>query len=250
MISDPEGTALALFIAFCRIGGCMMVLPGFSSARVPMQIRFFVSFAIALAILPVLWDTIYPRVTGGDPAIYVRLIFSEVLIGTMYGLIARIYVLGMQFTGSILAMSIGFSAPGGSDILEDTAENPLTSFLSFAGLMVLFMLDFHHVVFKALADSYTIMPLGGDAGAQKMLITMTDTLSAVFMIMLRLASPFLIYGLMFNLAVGLVNKLAPQIPLYFVSTPYLLMGGIFLLYLSIAAFIRQFTDGFSAIFLG
>jgi flagellar biosynthetic protein FliR len=250
MISDPEGTALALFIAFCRIGGCMMVLPGFSSARVPMQIRFFVSFALALALLPILWDTIYPRVSGGDPAVYMRLIFGEVLIGTMYGLIARIYTLGMQFTGSILAMSIGFSAPGGADILEDTSENPLASFLSFSALMVLFILDFHHIVFKALADSYTIMPLGGDPSAQKMLITMTDTLAQVFMIMLRLASPFLIYGLMFNVAVGLVNKLAPQIPLYFVSTPYLLMGGIFLMYLSIAAFIRQFAGGFSAIFLG
>jgi flagellar biosynthetic protein FliR len=86
--------------------------------------------------------------------------------------------------------------------------------------------------------------------SQKTLITMTDTLRATTNVMLRLASPFLIYGLMFNVAVGLINKLAPQVPVYFISTPYLLMGGLFMLYLSIAALIRQFADGFGPIFFG
>ena len=45
MITDPEGTVLALFAAFCRVGGCFMLMPGFSSARIPMQIRLFVSVA-------------------------------------------------------------------------------------------------------------------------------------------------------------------------------------------------------------
>ena len=82
-----------------------------------------------------------------------------------------------------------------------------------------------------------------------MLITLTDTLRASTDLMLRLASPFLIYGLMFNVGIGLINKLAPQIPVFFISTPFLLAGGLFLLYLSIAALIRQFADGFPMVFL-
>ena len=34
MITDPQGTVLALFAAFCRVGARFMLLPGFSSARV------------------------------------------------------------------------------------------------------------------------------------------------------------------------------------------------------------------------
>lgn len=98
------------------------------------------------------------------------------------------------------------------DVLEDSSENQMTNLISFGGLLVLFMLDFHHVVFRALVDSYAVMPLGGMPDSQKMLITLTDTLSQTFMLMLRLASPFLIFGLMFNFAVGLVNKLAPRCP--------------------------------------
>ncbi|MGK9052301.1 flagellar biosynthetic protein FliR [Neorhizobium sp. CSC1952] len=248
MITDPQGTILALFLAFCRMGGCMMVLPGFGSARIPPQVRLFAAVAVSMAMLPLLWDMIYPKVSSPG-ATYVGLIFTEVLIGVVYGLIARLYTLGMQFAGAILTMSIGFTAPGGHDILEDTSENQMTNLLTLSGLLLLFMMDFHHVVFRALVDSYTATPVGAVIDSQKILITLTDTLRASTMIMLRLASPFLIYGLMFNVAIGLINKLAPQIPVFFISTPFLLMGGLFLLYLSIAALIRQYADGFAPIFM-
>ncbi|MHB0954519.1 MAG: flagellar biosynthetic protein FliR [Allorhizobium sp.] len=249
MISDPEGTVLALFAAFCRIGACMLTLPGFSSARISPQIRIFIALAVSLALLPVLWDTIYPRVSGAGYS-YIKLVVGETLIGSMYGLIPRLFVLGLQFAGSTVSMSIGFNSPGAPDILEDTAENQLTNMISFGGLLLLFLMDFHHTVFRALVDSYTLMPLGGFPDVQKTLITLTDTLSATFYLMLRLSSPFIIFGLMFNVAIGLINKLAPQIPIYFISMPYLLIGGLFLLYLSIAALVNQFAEHFTTIFLG
>jgi flagellar biosynthetic protein FliR len=248
MLLDPQGTILALFLAFCRMGGCIMVLPGFGSARIPTNVRLIVAIAVSMAVLPLLWDVIYPRVSSPAP-IYIGLIASELMVGVVYGLIARLYTLGMQYAGAILTMSIGFTAPGGMDVLEDTSENQLTNMLSFSALLMLFMLDFHHVIFRALVESYTATPVGGVIDPQKMLITLTDTLRATTDLMLRLASPFLIYGLMFNVAIGLINKLAPQIPVFFISTPFLLAGGLFLLYLTIAAFIRQFADGFATVFL-
>ncbi|WP_137135688.1 flagellar biosynthetic protein FliR [Rhizobium sp. FKY42] len=247
MITDPQGSMLAFFLAFCRIGGCFMVLPGFSSARIPLNVRLIVTIAITLAVLPVLWPTIYSRTTAPTAA-YMGLIFSELFIGIMYGMIARLYVLGLQFAGAILTSSIGFTAPGGHDILEDSSETSVTSFITFCGLLLLFMMDFHHVVFRALVDSYDTTPLGALIEPQKMLITLTDTLRASTSIMLRLASPFLIYGLLFNVAVGLVNKLAPQIPVFFISTPFLIAGGMFMLYLAIGALTRQFAEGFDVMF--
>ncbi|MEN3147297.1 flagellar biosynthetic protein FliR [Neorhizobium sp. IRAMC:178] len=247
MITDPQGTILALFLAFCRMGTCVMVLPGLGSGRVPVQVRLFVAVALSMAVLPVLWDQIYPK--ASEPtATYLGLIFTEASIGAVYGLIARLYTLGMQFAGTILTMSIGFTAPGGHDVFEDSQENQLTILLTLSGLLLLFIMDFHHIVFRALVDSYAATPVGALIDPQKILITLTDTLRASTIIMLRLASPFLIFGLMFNVAIGLINKMAPQIPIFFISTPFLLMGGLFLLYLSIAAFIRQYADGFAPIF--
>jgi flagellar biosynthetic protein FliR len=247
MISDPQGSVLVLFAIFCRIGACIMTLPGFSSARISMTVRFFLAFSVSMAMTPLLFDSIYPRVSGGGASLVV-VIIAELLIGLMYGLVPRLYVLGLQFAGSAISMAIGLNTPGSSDILEDTPENQMTNLISFGGLLVLFILDFHHVVFRALIDSYTVMPLGGMPDSQKMLITLTDTLSQTFMLMLRLASPFLIFGLMFNFGVGLVNKLAPQVPVFYISTPYLLLGGLLLVYFTIAAMVMQFGQYFPMIF--
>lgn len=43
MIQDPQSLVLALFLAFCRIAGCIMVMPGFSTARVPVMFRLLVA---------------------------------------------------------------------------------------------------------------------------------------------------------------------------------------------------------------
>ena len=249
MIADPQGTVLALFAAFCRVGGCFMLLPGFSSARISVQIRLFIAVAVSMAVLPIMWDVIYPRASGSLDS-YLSLVVFETLTGAVIGLIARYYVLGLQFAGTVLTMMMGFNAPPTPDVLEDTAENQLTNLISFAGLLVLFMLDFHHVVMRALVESYNVMPLGAGFNPQSALITLTDTLSQTFMIMLRLASPFILYGLVFNVSVGLINKLAPQIPIYFVSLPFIIMGGMILLYFGIQSLLEIFAAGFIPVFRG
>lgn len=103
MITDPQGTIIALFLAICRIGACFMTMPGFSSSRISPQIRMLLCVAVSMALLPVLWDTIYPKVSGSSQGTVVGLIFTEILIGAMYGLIARFYTLGFQFTGALIA---------------------------------------------------------------------------------------------------------------------------------------------------
>ena len=249
MIEDPEGTILALFAAFCRIGGCIMVMPGFSSVRVPVQIRLFIAVAVSMALLPVLWDTIYPRVRGGG-SVYILLVGAELMIGVTLGLIARYIVLALQFAGTGISMAIGFNASPGGGIIENEPEGHITALITFTALFVLFASDFHHMVIAALVRSYSFMPLGAGFDPRMALMTLTDTLAGAFMLVLRLASPFLIYGLIFNLSIGMVNKLAPQIPVYFISIPFILLGGLVLFYFGSTNMFTQFQAGFEPLFMG
>jgi flagellar biosynthetic protein FliR len=160
MMSDPEGTVLALFAAFCRIGGCIMVLPGFSSFRVPVQIRLFIAVAIAMALLPVLWDTIYPSVQAGG-RVYIALVGVELLIGVTFGLIARYIVLALQFAGTGLSMAIGFNAAPGGGLLETEQEGHITALdhLHRGAAAVPVRLS-SYGDFEPLVRSYDFMPLG------------------------------------------------------------------------------------------
>ncbi|MAY62534.1 MAG: flagellar biosynthetic protein FliR [Rhizobiales bacterium] len=249
MIEDPQGTVLAVFAAFCRVGGCIMVLPGFSSFRVPVQVRLFLALGLSMALTPLLWDIIYPRVQNPGPE-YLYLVGSELMIGVTFGMIARFIVLGLQFAGTSIQMVIGFNTAGGMSVTESEQEGQMTSLITFTGLLILFLTDFHHMVIRALVGSYDFMPMGGGFGPRMALVTLTDTLASTFMVMLRLSSPFLIYGLVFNLAIGFVNKLAPQIPVYFISIPFILFGGMMLFYFGVVEFFSLFTDAFTTLFVG
>jgi flagellar biosynthesis protein FliR len=61
---------------------------------------------------------------------------------------------------------------------------------------------------------------------------------------LQISSPFIIYALLINFMIGLANKLTPQVPVYFISVPFVLAGGFFILYLTIGDALRFFMLGF------
>lgn len=233
----------AAFLAFCRIGACFMLMPGLSTMRVPTQVRLFVAAAVTWALLVHLWNDIMPSIDM-TPSSVILLIASELLIGGTIGLVTRFYTLSLQFAGGVIAMAVGFNAMAGTAIEESEPQPAITGFITLCALMVLFALDFHHYVIRALIESYKAVPVAGLFGAQSALIDVVDTMSQSFLIALRLASPFIAYAILVNLAIGFINKLAPQIPLYFISLPFVITGGVVLIYFGLGMMLSLFADGF------
>ncbi len=238
-----ETVVLAAFLAFCRIGSCFMLMPGFSSMRIALHVRLFVAIAVTWALLTHLWDDIIPSVGLGADAL-LALVASEILIGSTIGLVTRFYMLALQFGASIIAMTGGFGGMAGSTVDEMEPQAPIAVIITTCALLLLFALDFHHEILKALIASYQVAPLGRFFDAQGALIDVTDTLAQSFYLTLRLASPFIAYAILANLAIGFVNKLAPQIPVYFVSLPFVIAGALILLYFGIGVMLSLFGDGF------
>lgn len=249
MTAAAEGVVIAAFLAFCRIGGCFMVMPGLSSARVPMQVRLFVAIAATAGLLVHLSDQILPFASR-QPEVLVPTIVSELLIGALIGLMARLYVLALQFMGSAIAMLIGFSGVAGPSIEDGEPQAALASIISLSALLLLFIFDFHHEIIRALVNSYRVAPVDVLFNPQGALVDIADTVSESFFVVLRLGSPFVAYSLLVNLTVGFVNKLVPQIPVYFISLPFVIAGGLVLIYFGVGTMLSLFADGFLQITIG
>lgn len=239
----------AAFLAFCRIGSCFMLMPGLSSMRIPMQVRLAVAIAVTWALMVHLWSAIVPAIDR-TPSAVALVILAEILIGSTIGLVTRFYVLAIQFAGVAITNTIGFNAMASTAIEEMDPQPAMTAFITLCVLMVLFVFDFHHEVIRALVTSYQVAPVAGLFDPQSALIDLTDTVAASFYVALRLASPFIAYGILANLAIGFVNKLAPQIPVYFVSLPFIIAGGLTLLYFGIGILLSLSVDGFLPTTLG
>ncbi len=239
-----QTSILAAFLAFCRVGACFMVMPGLSSVRVPMHVRLFTAVAVTIGLLTFLWDRIYPFVDP-HPAVLVPMIASELLIGGLIGIMTRLYMQALRFIGAGLAMLIGFNTAGGTAIEEAEPQAPMAELISFSALLLLFAFDFHHDVIRALVASYSVAPLNVFFNPQAALVDVTDTVSDAFFLVIRLGSPFIAYAILVNLTVGFVNKLTPQIPVYFIAQPLIIGGGFVLFYFAVGTMLSLFADGFA-----
>lgn len=249
MTLEAQRLVIAAVLAFCRIGACFLLMPGLSSARVPVQVRLFVAIAATFALLAHLSDAILP-LAEPQPALLLPRIAAELLVGGMIGLVARLYVLALQFIGTAIANVIGYGGVAGAGIEGDEPEGPLAAIISFSALTLLFVFNFHHEVVKAIVNSYEAVPVGGAFNGRAALVDVTDTLSQAFFVTIRLASPFIAYAIVVNLTVGFVNKLVPQIPVYFISQPFTIAGGLILLYLGAGTLLSLFADGFAPALMG
>ena len=88
------------------------------------------------------------------------------------------------------------------------------------------------------------MPITEPFAAEFGLARLADAFSSTFILALQISSPFIVYALIINLMVGIANKLMPQIPVYFISMPFVLAGGLLLLYFTIGESLRLFMAGF------
>ena len=79
--------AIGAFVLFCRIGGCLMLAPGFSNAQIPTQVRLFVALAVTLTLTPLLLDRVPGAALGDDPILTLRVIAVESLVGGMIGVL-------------------------------------------------------------------------------------------------------------------------------------------------------------------
>ncbi len=238
----PDAILIAL-LAFGRVGGCFLVLPGLSSSRIPVQVRLLLTVAITIAMLGEIWPLIgHPDLS--NIAFFTRHLVAETLIGLFIGLSVRFYLLALGFMATALGTVIGYGNLMGGGFEETEPQAAIGTMITMTALLLLFIFDFHHSVIHSLIASYSVLPVQGSFTTEAFLENLLETLQESFLLVLRLGSPFVAYGLVMNLMIGVLNKLTPQIPIYFISLPFVIAGGVFLLYFALPSFLMLFVEGF------
>jgi flagellar biosynthetic protein FliR len=209
-------------------------------------VRLFIAFAATLAFVPLVLPDMEPLVRGASTGTLVALIGSETAVGVVIGLSARLFLLALQTMATAVAMVVGLSSMPGVPIDDMEALPSLTQLIVVSAAAMFFFTDQHWEVMRGLAASYKVWRPAHGLEIQAALPQIADRLSESFVLTLRICSPFVIYGVVVNFAVGLANKLTPTIPIYFISAPFVLMGALLLLYLTVAEMLEQFTAGLAA----
>ena len=105
-------TLLAVFLIQCRIGACLMIMPGFGSSRIPMNVRLFISLAVSIGLAPLLLASVMKSLPDTNLERVFLLIATELLTGITIGFIGRIFMTALETMGSYAAMFMNLAAMG------------------------------------------------------------------------------------------------------------------------------------------
>jgi flagellar biosynthesis protein FliR len=142
-------------------------------------------------------------------------------------------------------MSIGLTSVLAGPIEENEPLPAIATLITLTATALIFFTDLHWEVLRGLVASYSALPVSGLFDARFDLVQVSDCLTKSFLVSLRISSPFIVYALIINFAIGLAGKLAPQIPLYFITVPAIIAGGLLLFCTICEPFMQIFNAAFS-----
>ncbi len=239
------GSILTIFVLFCRVGCCLMLMPGFSSSHIPSRVRLFLAFSLTLTLTPVLAEKIPQSLSEDSPAALIRLFASESVIGALIGFLGRIFFGALETMTGFISMAIGLTSPLGGSAEGNEFLPPVATLAAIAAAALVFITDLHWEVLRGLAASYSAIPVQGIFDPRFDLVQAADWLAKSFLLSMQISSPFIVYTLIINFAIALATKLVPQIPFYFITLPAVLAGGLLLLYATCLPFFENFNEAFS-----
>ncbi|MEI7806391.1 MAG: flagellar biosynthetic protein FliR [Hyphomicrobiales bacterium] len=239
-ISFLPSLAAAFMLVFARIGTMVMLLPGIGEISVPARIRLTLALVLSAIILPLHRSAYVVDLTAIGPVLL--MIGQELLIGAVLGLTARLAISALQIAGSVVAQQLGLGFVTAVDPTQGQQAAIVGNFLTVLGITLIFATDLHHLVIAALNDSYKIFQPGEIPATGDMADLITRTISTAFRIGIQLSAPFLVFGLLFNLGLGLLSRLMPQMQVFFVGMPLSILLGFMLLLLVAGAMMTTFLN--------
>ena len=144
----------------------------------------------------------------------------------------------------MIAQQLGLGFVTAIDPTQGQQGLLIGNFLTILGLTLLFATDSHHLVIAALNESYRIFAPGEAFSTGDVAALATRAFAAAFKIGMQLSAPFLVFGLVFNIGLGVLARLMPQMQVYFVGVPLSILVGFLIFALVITAMMATYIDYF------
>ena len=244
-ISLLPALAATFMLVFARIGAMVMLMPGLGESNVPVRIKLAVALLLTLIILPLHRDAYHVNTDSLTQLLV--LMVHEILIGIVLGATARVTLGALQVAGSVIAQQMGLGFVTAVDPTQGQQGLLIGNFLTMLGLTLLFATDSHYLVIAALNESYAVFSPGEMLPAGDVAALATRAFAAAFRIGMQLSAPFLVFGLVFNIGLGVLARLMPQMQVYFVGVPLAILAGFLIFGLVISAMMGAFLDYFTAV---
>ncbi len=232
-----------LLIIFTRIGIIFMTMPLFSTAFVYAKFRLGMALILSFILYPAVARLIPPA-----PSTILELfcvILNEAMIGIFFSLFVNIIFTSLEIATAQTTFSVGFSHSMVFDPFQGQQTMLLNSFAFITAYALLFVLDLHHLLLRAMYDSYTLFHPGKGIPVDDMFNYLIKTLDKSFRIGSEISFPFIALTFVMQTSMAVIAKLMPQLNILFLAMPAQIYFGMHLFAIIIGMIMMYFVQYFT-----
>jgi flagellar biosynthetic protein FliR len=230
----------SFFLVFCRISMVFMLIPGIGESYILARTRLLAALTVALLVVPTVQQTL-PTLPE-NVFIMAAEVTKEVTTGLFMGLLIRILASVMHTAGMVIAYQSGLAAAMMFDPSSDSQGSTTGNFLVLVSVVLLMVTDFHHLVLRALVDSYTLFAPSAPFMIGDMTELVTQTFAQMFSMAIKLAAPHVVIGLLVSMTAGMMARVMPSMQVFFVVMPAQILLSFVLLALTFSAGMMWYLD--------
>lgn len=218
MVFESWSTAelLSFFMVLMRVSTLIMLLPIFGDKTVPAMVKVLLSLTFSAVLFPIL------RANGAiqlaDAAVWsettgklVMTIASEIMIGLAVGFASQLVFHGIQIAGDFMSQLMGFSMASMYDPHMESQTMVMGQFMSALAMLTFLSIDGHHLLFKAMVETFHLIPQGHFVMNEAFKNSMVHLVGSTLLFGLQLSAPMSACMLLVNIVYGILGKALPQL---------------------------------------
>jgi len=217
-------------------------VPALGETSIPPRIRVGLAAFLALVI--------YPAVAASLPvlpqSIFALLyaLLAEAVTGVMIGGAARLIMSALNIAGTVIAFQGSLSIAQGFDPTQGQQGVLISTFLVLLATTMIFVTDLHHLLLAAIVRSFQQFPPGRLPPIADFADLVTCIMAQSFVLAVQLAAPFIAYGLVFYVGLGLLARLMPQLQVFFIAMPLNIFLTFVVMFMVAGVMMTWFLGGF------
>ncbi|WP_422667541.1 flagellar biosynthetic protein FliR [Buchnera aphidicola] len=214
------------FWPFVRIVSFFSSAPVFSDKLINRKTKIILSLCISFLIAPFLPEI---KISFFSSIGFILFLY-QILIGITLGFIAQVLFVTANLAGEIIGLEIGLSFATFFDFYTHIGISIISRLFKIIVLFFFLSLNGHLYLIYILVNSFYNIPIDENILSANMLLIILKFSGYIFINSIMFVLPIIIFILVSNITMGIINRLSPQISIFSIGLPLNLLIGIFLLY--------------------
>lgn len=227
------------FWPFVRISSMMMAAPVFGARMLPVRIRIMMALTISIVTVPLL-----PPVPAVDPLSFAAagILFQQILIGVATGLIIQMVFQSLVIAGEAIANGMGLGFARMVDPANGVQVPVISQFFVVLATLLFVILNGHLLLIQLMIHSFEILPISETGLSLPAMKAVVNWGSQMFVGGLMVALPAVTALLVVNISMGVITRAAPQLNIFAVGFPLMILLGFIFLTATLPSVFAQFTQ--------